>query len=97
MLQMVIKYTNTFHSKGLQNLPKLGIRDWKKPSGNPGLLPSNLDFFLLRKLFTRSQISHQKKINKKRIYLLSRNTVSIYIRKSTGEKIDADWRKFCIT
>jgi hypothetical protein len=45
MLQMVIKYTNTFHSKGLQNLPKLGIRDWKKPSGNPGLLPSNLDFF----------------------------------------------------
>jgi hypothetical protein len=33
--QMAIKYTNIFHCKTLQNLPKLVFLVWKKPSGNP--------------------------------------------------------------
>jgi hypothetical protein len=33
--QMVIKYTKIFHSKTLQNLPKLGFLFENKPSGNP--------------------------------------------------------------
>jgi hypothetical protein len=33
--QMVIKYTNNFHCKTLQNLPKLGFGFENKPTGNP--------------------------------------------------------------
>jgi hypothetical protein len=33
---MVIKYTNIFHCKTLQNLPKLRFLFENKPSGNPG-------------------------------------------------------------
>jgi hypothetical protein len=33
--QMAIKYTNIYHCKTLQNLPKLGFWFEKKPSGNP--------------------------------------------------------------
>jgi hypothetical protein len=41
---MVIKYTDIFHSKALQNLPKLGfLKIENKPSGNPA--PS-LDWIL---------------------------------------------------
>jgi hypothetical protein len=29
IFQMIIKYHNIFHSKALQNLPKLGFLDWK--------------------------------------------------------------------
>jgi hypothetical protein len=35
IFQMVIKYTKIFHSKALQNLPKLGFLVENKPSGNP--------------------------------------------------------------
>jgi hypothetical protein len=35
ILQMAIKYINIFHSKALQNLPKLGFWFENKPSGNP--------------------------------------------------------------
>jgi hypothetical protein len=34
---MAIKYTNTFQSKALQNLPNLDFWFEKKPSGNPGV------------------------------------------------------------
>jgi hypothetical protein len=34
IFQMNIKYTSIFHSKALQNLPKLGFFK-NKPSGNP--------------------------------------------------------------
>jgi hypothetical protein len=33
--KMAIKYTNIFHSKNLQNLPKLGFFVENMPSGNP--------------------------------------------------------------
>jgi hypothetical protein len=33
--QMSIEYTNTFHCKTLQNLPKVGFLFEKIPSGNP--------------------------------------------------------------
>jgi hypothetical protein len=34
--QTTVKYTNIFHSKALQNIPKLGFLVFKyKPSGNP--------------------------------------------------------------
>jgi hypothetical protein len=33
---MVIKFTNIFHSKAIQNLPKLGFLFENNPSGNPG-------------------------------------------------------------
>jgi hypothetical protein len=35
--QMGIKYTNIFHSKALQNLPKLDFWFENIPSGNPGV------------------------------------------------------------
>jgi hypothetical protein len=35
MFQMVIKYTNIFHSKALQNLPKLGFLVWKQTIWQP--------------------------------------------------------------
>jgi hypothetical protein len=34
--QMALKYTNIFHCKALQNLPKLGFLFENMPSGNPG-------------------------------------------------------------
>jgi hypothetical protein len=34
--QTSVKYTNVFHCKTLQNIPKLGFLFENKPSGNPG-------------------------------------------------------------
>jgi hypothetical protein len=40
IFQMDIKYTNIFHLKALQNLPKYGIFGFENvPSGNPALEP----------------------------------------------------------
>jgi hypothetical protein len=41
---VVINYTNIFHAKAFQNLPKLRILVWKKPSGNP-VPTTQLKFF----------------------------------------------------
>jgi hypothetical protein len=38
--QIAIKYTNIFHCKTPQNLPKLGFLVLKIPSGNPELNPT---------------------------------------------------------
>jgi hypothetical protein len=39
IFQMIIKYNNIFHSKALQNLPKLGFLVWKQTkAGNPELI-----------------------------------------------------------
>jgi hypothetical protein len=35
VFQMVIRHTNTFHSKALQNLPKLGFLVWKQTIWQP--------------------------------------------------------------
>jgi hypothetical protein len=35
IFQIVMKYTNIYHSKALQNLPKFGIWLENKPFGNP--------------------------------------------------------------
>jgi hypothetical protein len=41
IFQMTIKYTNVFHFKAPQNLPKLGFFSFEIiPSGNPGSHPS---------------------------------------------------------
>jgi hypothetical protein len=42
IFQMVIKYTNLFHSKALQNLPKLDFWFENIPSGNPDVDTSEL-------------------------------------------------------
>jgi hypothetical protein len=39
---MTIKYTSSFHSKALQNLPKLGFWFENKQSGNPGGFQSKI-------------------------------------------------------
>jgi hypothetical protein len=36
IFKMIKKYSNIFHSKAHQNLPKLGFWFENKPSGNPG-------------------------------------------------------------
>jgi hypothetical protein len=51
MDQVSIKYTNIFHCKTLQNLPKLEFLVWKKPSGKPGKETSLFKIFLGQRLY----------------------------------------------
>jgi hypothetical protein len=43
IFRMTIKYASSFHSKAVQNLPKLFFLFENKPSGNPGRVLFNED------------------------------------------------------
>jgi hypothetical protein len=79
MYQMDIKYTNVFHGKILQNLPKLGVLVWNYTVWQPCFTESDLKFlasvweaiFIDRLWFWQALIFRQRSNAHKQTYLVS--------------------------